>query len=69
MQWSEETVTHLKEHLPEFPAKGSDILAACGNMMDVKEDEKAKLEKMLDRDKLYESLDAVMADLDKPAEE
>jgi hypothetical protein len=68
MEWSEETVKHLQDHIdPMLPAKGSEILAACNDMEDVPDEDKEAVKANIDPEKLYEDIDAVMADLNAPA--
>jgi hypothetical protein len=65
MEWDQETMAHLTEHLSKWPTTGKELLEVCNNMMDVPEGDKEMIEKKIDPAKTYNSLDEVMADLNK----
>lgn len=67
MNWSEEAITHFRDHIdPMLPAKGADILEACNEMEDVPEGERDAVKSSLDPDKMYENIDKVMEEINMP---
>jgi len=64
MEWSKDTITHLKEHV-KWPAKGKDILESCKMMSDVPENEKMMAEKNIDPEMTYNTVEEAMAALNK----
>jgi hypothetical protein len=65
MEWKEETMAHLTEHLSKWPTTGQEILEVCNNMMDVPDGDKGMIDKKINPEKTYNSLDEVMEDLNK----
>lgn len=49
MRISKEAKEHIQNHL-EYPATKEEIMAQCGNMADVAEEEKAVVAKLPDRE-------------------
>ncbi|MFZ3063526.1 MAG: hypothetical protein WA148_07295 [Actinomycetota bacterium] len=64
MQWSQESVTHLKEHV-NWPATGSQIVESCNTMAHVPEAERKLAMGRLNRNKTYNTPEEAMADLEK----
>ena len=64
MEWQEETIQHLRNHVgPMLPAKGMDIIEACNKMEDVPEQDRGVITTRLISEKDYETLDDVLADI------
>jgi hypothetical protein len=40
-QMSRELTTHLRDHVEEWPASKNDIMAACHNTADIREEERS----------------------------
>lgn len=64
MEWSNDMVTHLKEHV-KWPAKGKDILESCKMMADVPGNEKVMAEKNIDPEMIYNTVGDAVAALNK----
>lgn len=64
MEWSNDMVTHLKEHV-KWPAKGKDILESCKMMSDVPEKEKMMAEKNIDPEMTYNTVEEAVVALNK----
>ena len=64
MEWQEETVLHLRNHIePMLPTKGSEIMEACNKMEDVPEQDREIMAARLIFEKEYETLDDILEDI------
>jgi len=61
---SADVVTHLQEHIKEWPASKQDIIQSCNMISDIPEEERKWVMENLP-DKIYNSPDEALMELDK----
>lgn len=62
MALSQQARDHLDQHL-SFPSTGEELKKECDNMSDVSPEDKEEFDRMIDNEKMYNSLDEVKKDL------